>query len=222
MFVKLVAFSMSLLVASAGAQASFYSNKATFISNISANKTLTTFDGLVGTPGFDPYTEGGYNNAGGYTLDGVKYNSGGPFFRTFIFDPVSEFSLGGSSSGMFDQFGGIFKLNTPASAFGFDFGSHTGTGNLTINITLLSGQSVSSRLSFTGVGFFGYTGDLAISTVAISDPDNTAFYFKYDNVISGNTVLASPGVPEPASWAMLIGGFGLTGAAMRRRRFATV
>jgi opacity protein-like surface antigen len=29
---------------------------------------------------------------------------------------------------------------------------------------------------------------------------------------------ASPGVPEPASWAMLIAGFGLTGAAMRRRR----
>jgi hypothetical protein len=26
------------------------------------------------------------------------------------------------------------------------------------------------------------------------------------------------GVPEPASWAMLIGGFGLTGATMRRRR----
>lgn len=28
------------------------------------------------------------------------------------------------------------------------------------------------------------------------------------------------GVPEPASWAMLIAGFGLTGAAMRRRRVA--
>jgi hypothetical protein len=28
----------------------------------------------------------------------------------------------------------------------------------------------------------------------------------------------APGVPEPASWAMLIAGFGLTGAAMRRRR----
>ena len=27
-----------------------------------------------------------------------------------------------------------------------------------------------------------------------------------------------PGVPEPATWAMLIAGFGLTGAAMRRRR----
>ena len=31
---------------------------------------------------------------------------------------------------------------------------------------------------------------------------------------------AGPGVPEPASWAMLIAGFGLTGAAMRRRRAA--
>jgi hypothetical protein len=25
-------------------------------------------------------------------------------------------------------------------------------------------------------------------------------------------------VPEPASWALMIGGFGLIGAAMRRRR----
>ena len=30
------------------------------------------------------------------------------------------------------------------------------------------------------------------------------------------------GVPEPASWAMLIAGFGLTGAAMRRRRTTAV
>jgi hypothetical protein len=28
-------------------------------------------------------------------------------------------------------------------------------------------------------------------------------------------------IPEPGSWAMLIAGFGLTGAAMRRRRAIT-
>jgi hypothetical protein len=33
-----------------------------------------------------------------------------------------------------------------------------------------------------------------------------------------DTAPAGPGVPEPASWALLIAGFGLTGAAMRRRR----
>ena len=30
----------------------------------------------------------------------------------------------------------------------------------------------------------------------------------------------TPGVPEPASWALLISGFGLTGTALRRRRAA--
>jgi hypothetical protein len=31
---------------------------------------------------------------------------------------------------------------------------------------------------------------------------------------------ADPGVPEPASWALMLGGFGLVGATMRRRRTA--
>lgn len=40
-----------------------------------------------------------------------------------------------------------------------------------------------------------------------------------DNIVlnSGNTV---PGVPEPSTWAMLISGFGLVGAAARRRKVA--
>lgn len=32
------------------------------------------------------------------------------------------------------------------------------------------------------------------------------------------TFTPSPGVPEPAAWAMMLGGFGLVGASMRRRR----
>lgn len=32
----------------------------------------------------------------------------------------------------------------------------------------------------------------------------------------------NPAVPEPASWAMLVAGFGLTGAALRRRRGAAI
>jgi hypothetical protein len=34
----------------------------------------------------------------------------------------------------------------------------------------------------------------------------------------GTFSVAPPSVPEPASWAMMVGGFGLLGAAMRRRR----
>ncbi len=38
--------------------------------------------------------------------------------------------------------------------------------------------------------------------------------------VSGKQVVFTGGVPEPSSWAMLITGFGLVGAAMRRRRLA--
>jgi len=45
----------------------------------------------------------------------------------------------------------------------------------------------------------------------------------YDTFGSGGFVVeyslsANAGVPEPASWALMIGGFGLAGAALRRRR----
>ncbi len=36
----------------------------------------------------------------------------------------------------------------------------------------------------------------------------------------GNSFAAAGGVPEPASWALMIAGFGLAGAALRRRRTA--
>jgi hypothetical protein len=36
--------------------------------------------------------------------------------------------------------------------------------------------------------------------------------------ISGSFTFASTAVPEPASWAMLVMGFGLVGVATRRRK----
>jgi hypothetical protein len=55
-----------------------------------------------------------------------------------------------------------------------------------------------------GFSLYGYSGGGADRTFI-------------DNVFIGTLAGA---VPEPASWAMLIAGFGLTGAAMRRRRVA--
>ncbi len=49
-----------------------------------------------------------------------------------------------------------------------------------------------------------------------------AFNGGADGVILDNFAFTSGTVPEPASWAMLIAGFGLTGAAMRRRRKTVV
>ncbi len=47
------------------------------------------------------------------------------------------------------------------------------------------------------------------------DPANSNFIFGFKGV---GGVIVNPGVPEPATWAMLITGFGLVGFAARRRR----
>ncbi len=75
----------------------------------------------------------------------------------------------------------------------------------------------------TGIGTFAIVYSLAQTQAQLQH-----LFVRYQSVV--NTTRALKGisadaaatdqaaVPEPASWAMLIGGFGLTGAAMRRRR----
>jgi hypothetical protein len=75
-----------------------------------------------------------------------------------------------------------------------------------------------------------FGGGLAVAQVALGTPCATGQALVpsrlYSFAITGADVALFDasllGVPEPASWAMLIAGFGLTGAAMRRRRRATV
>jgi hypothetical protein len=43
-----------------------------------------------------------------------------------------------------------------------------------------------------------------------------------DGVVFEQIAVGNPGVPEPATWAMMLGGFGLMGAAVRRRQRAAV
>jgi hypothetical protein len=83
----------------------------------------------------------------------------------------------------------------------------TAGGSSTQTVTLLN-QSGFQNFMFnrTGLTSFAY---LPLTT--------TGPWIQVDNLVlaEGTGV-----IPEPASWAMLIAGFGLTGAAMRRRRAA--
>ncbi|WP_426167566.1 PEPxxWA-CTERM sorting domain-containing protein [Sandarakinorhabdus sp. DWP1-3-1] len=64
----------------------------------------------------------------------------------------------------------------------------------------------------TGTGVFALNQFTDVATTAGA----LTFTSSSDVIFSGG--LAGAAVPEPASWAMLIAGFGLVGAAMRRRR----
>ncbi len=115
--------------------------------------------------------------------------------------------LGGTTLTLIDLVGG---LNTPASFNGVAFSD---IGN--------------SLAAITGVSFVsgGFAGEQPVLTF---DADHIFLNFQgisqatapgtsYTYAVS----FADSAVPEPASWAMMIGGFGVAGAAMRTRRRKT-
>lgn len=86
----------------------------------------------------------------------------------------------------------------------------------TISILLTPDDILNQSISYTGLfdNFsFAYT-DANGSPFTGGGNVNVGLIEVIDNIVYGAVV------PEPASWAMMIGGFGLVGASLRRRRTA--
>lgn len=66
----------------------------------------------------------------------------------------------------------------------------------------------------TGFLLSGNAGEV-FSKVVLTSGDNPFFQFKQAEI--GIAAAPPPAVPEPATWAMMISGLGLAGAALRRR-----
>jgi len=117
-----------------------------------------------------------------------------------------------------------YNFTNRVAAFQFDWGSIDGFNTLTFRSNL-GGDVIVPGTDFTNPangnqvspgtnGLFTVTGDAGefFSSVTFSSTVNS---FEVDNLA------VSGAVPEPASWAMMIGGFGLMGSAVRRRRAQT-
>ena len=65
-------------------------------------------------------------------------------------------------------------------------------------------------------GFVGTGSPVKIGLYASTSLGSSNLGVGLDNVVLEAKAPVAPGVPEPASWALMIAGFGLTGAAMRR------
>jgi hypothetical protein len=86
--------------------------------------------------------------------------------------------------------------------------TYTGASLLNLSNTSFSGLSAVSVLNGIAQDGFGAV------TVKSTGP------LLGSNIYSPGLVSVPSGIPEPAAWGMMLAGFGLTGAAMRRRRFA--
>lgn len=126
--------------------------------------------------------------------------------------------------------------NSPQDLFAINAtsGVNNPGGVLIVNGRSLAGGTIAMNLGFGArnvytPGVFFDTFDLSAAAGDLSGGANGQFavggngmgsnyYFRIATI----AMAAAPaGVPEPASWALLIAGFGLVGAAMRRRAFAT-
>jgi hypothetical protein len=92
----------------------------------------------------------------------------------------------------------------------------------------LIGNSVVPDLSVAGTTLFNFAQyGIKITTTGITGADRMSFGYppnafaadgNTDFVLRLDYLVPGAAVPEPAAWAMMITGFGLAGAALRRRR----
>ncbi len=179
---------------------------------------------------------GNYNPVGNYyapdyifsdtTLALVDADDGGdgnfanePSSNTIMFFLDSNDSILDVTNGFTTGFSFFYSSSTAASVTVYD--GLGGTGNVLATLQLdaqfsdnCSGDPTGAFCNWTAVGV-NFAG-----TAYSIDFGGTANQTGFDDITFGS---ATPGgVPEPATWAMLITGFGLVGFAARRRRVSHV
>ncbi len=197
-------------------------------------------------PGANSVTAWGINDSGRYVVTSDTgnfiYDPNGPVAPdgSPVFAPVDGAGLPpGSSQFAITVIAGQTYYIDPTYAFGFEYLS--GTGPLFASVTAPTGIGTDNMFSlylWNGTGYVfdtRITGGVAftfadptsrfelrgIPASAAIDPNNpsgfvTGLTFASAGQFDGfQNALA---VPEPATWSLMIAGFGMAGAALRRRR----
>lgn len=147
----------------------------------------------------------------------LVWTKDGKTFKSTDSDASISIATGGPGYGTAIGATDIANLLIPAD-YNIDGGGSASTpdinpGNAKGNLLLVG----ASFLPQTDTYEYTYSKRGQIKTVTYKGTDYDGFKFKnlYINTLP-------PSVPEPATWAMMIAGFGLIGSAMRRRDRATI
>jgi hypothetical protein len=231
-----------VLFASASALIASTSQAATLVHDyeFAADSTTTFYDSVGSVNGT---LNNGATVSGGYLLldgsndygkfDSLVFPTGGTSFSLFF--SFTDHTNQGTYAEVVSQDGGSFYIGQDPSNHFRVSDSNLSTSAVfpsdgATHGVLLTNNGVNSRVYVDGALVF--TG----SPVASTASGGSAYvgkqysccgeYFQgsidairiYSGIASYAEASTAPAVPEPASWAMMIGGFGMTGAAMRRTR----
>lgn len=148
-------------------------------------------------------------------LFGTSYNDDGGGVETAPNGSPLLYALASPGG---DRATSVSMYNEGGMASGYQIGSHPSlfrsirAGAALDNTVLNSGGD--------GVIDTGFEMHMALNTLLYFTPDSPVASFT-TYTIFGYGSLTGGTVPEPATWAMMIGGFGAVGSALRRRRRRT-
>ncbi len=186
----------TLLAGAALAMSGAADAAVTVIFNQSGADVVATTSGSLNLTGLNYLATG--STTVGVRGDGAAFGTGG---NLDIYGPIA--------SGPF-AFGTGYVID--ASSFSGDaFYIYRLNNVVGVKAGYVSGSAISATTTFLGQTF-----DSMGLTVG-----NYVFGVGQD-IVTIEIGTAAPAVPEPASWALMIGGFALAGVALRRRRIATV
>jgi hypothetical protein len=171
------------------------------------------------------------------TLNLPAYRSGQPYVLQATGDFTSGLKLTAADAvSNPDGWNNVLNvtLDTVAKTISFTGDGENTYQTIDFSITDIMGQSITGLFAVNpygavvNAGFdYGFTASFTSSSINIG--------WAVNNVAAGDTfaitgagtsvfsytTLATGAVPEPATWAMMIGGVGMVGGAMRRRKVST-
>lgn len=105
-------------------------------------------------------------------------------------------------------------------------GLFTASPQISVSVTDSFGSVLEVILNPTTNSYRGFTtnGTIVSMTVTAFNPAGatTIYWPSVDDLTLAQVGGGVDPIPEPATWALMVGGFGLAGAGLRRRRSATV
>lgn len=163
------------------------------------------------------------SGTGSGTLDGIGFDAS-PFVFTLVGDTANIATIGSGTVALNPLATASFVIGARSGTFLIPTRLGTAGSGTVVFFSRSSGSDLFDFFLSTAVDismpFAPVTGTGVFALNQFNNVETTAgaltFNRSSDVIFSGGGV-----VPEPASWAMLIAGFGLVGATMRRRR-ATV